>query len=303
MKVVEVSSDEEPGTAAIQSGKENTYESTTAPVTSQPEPEPEPEASIVFSQSRKRKRSLTAEVVQPIKPLLSVPTVSPIREVDIVMGDIGPEPEPETTTDVYPAPSTPQHALPQTPPKKIITPPQKTVPSPELPEFETVYLALSTPLPPPKVITPHPKTVPSTAAEQIPAPETATDVYPAPSTPQRALPQTPPKKIITPPQKTVPSPEFETVNPALSTPLLPPKVTIPLPKTLPSTAVEQIPALSKLPITPFHAMTEAELDMTVEEWVRYQIDVEYDKFRRDGERELQRFRDRAEEVRKVIEGL
>jgi len=43
--------------------------------------------------------------------------------------------------------------------------------------------------------------------------------------------------------------------------------------------------------------------MTVEEWIRYQIEVEYDKFKRDGERELARFRKRAEEVRKVIEGL
>ena len=43
--------------------------------------------------------------------------------------------------------------------------------------------------------------------------------------------------------------------------------------------------------------------MTVEEWIRYQMDVEYDKFRRDGERELQRFRNQAEEVRKGIEGL
>ncbi|KDR80791.1 hypothetical protein GALMADRAFT_222390 [Galerina marginata CBS 339.88] len=64
-----------------------------------------------------------------------------------------------------------------------------------------------------------------------------------------------------------------------------------------------IPALSKLPFTPLQALSEAELDMTVEEWIRYQMEVEYDKFRRDGERELQRFRKRAEEVRKVIEGL
>jgi len=64
-----------------------------------------------------------------------------------------------------------------------------------------------------------------------------------------------------------------------------------------------IPALSKLPFIPLNSLSEAELDMTVEEWIRYQMEVEYDKFRRDGERELQRFRKRAEEVRKVIEGL
>jgi len=67
-----------------------------------------------------------------------------------------------------------------------------------------------------------------------------------------------------------------------------------------STAVEPpvIPALSKLPFTSLQSLSEAELDMTVEEWIRYQMDVEYDKFRRDGDRELQRFRNQAEEVRK-----
>jgi CHASE1-domain containing sensor protein len=45
--------------------------------------------------------------------------------------------------------------------------------------------------------------------------------------------------------------------------------------------------------------------MTVEEWIRYQIEVEQDrfKFKRDGERELERFKKRVEEVRKAIESL
>ena len=102
--------------------------------------------------------------------------------------------------------------------------------------------------------------------EPEPELETNNHVYPAPSTPQRSLPQTPPKKVL-------------------------------------SATVELIPALSKLPSIPLHTLTEAELDMTVEEWIRYQMDVEYDKFRRDGERELQRFRNQAEKVRKAIEGL
>ncbi|KAF6761781.1 hypothetical protein DFP72DRAFT_1002723 [Ephemerocybe angulata] len=63
------------------------------------------------------------------------------------------------------------------------------------------------------------------------------------------------------------------------------------------------PPLSKLPFVPIPELTEAELDMTVEEWIRYQTEVEYDKFRRDGERELQRLRKEAERTRKVIEGL
>jgi len=185
-----------------------------------------------------------------------------------------PEPEPEMVNDVYPTPSTPERSLPQTPPK-VITPP-KTVPAVELDMVNHhVYPAPSTPEHPlpqtlsKKVITPPP-TMSSTAVEL----ETVNYVYPEASTPQPPLPRTPPKKVITPP-----------------------------PKMVLSTVVELIPALSKLPITPFHALTEPELDMTVEEWVRYQMDVEYDKFRRDGERELQRFRNQAEETRKAIEGL
>lgn len=64
-----------------------------------------------------------------------------------------------------------------------------------------------------------------------------------------------------------------------------------------------LPPLSRLPFMPLQTLTEAELDMTVEEWIRYQIEVEQDRFKRDGERELERFKKRAEEVRKVIESL
>jgi len=64
-----------------------------------------------------------------------------------------------------------------------------------------------------------------------------------------------------------------------------------------------LPFLSKLPFVPLHMLTEAELDMTVEDWIRYQMEVEYDKFKRDGERELMRFKKKAEETRRIIEEL
>ncbi|KIM44445.1 hypothetical protein M413DRAFT_442427 [Hebeloma cylindrosporum] len=64
-----------------------------------------------------------------------------------------------------------------------------------------------------------------------------------------------------------------------------------------------VPALSKLPFIPITTLSEAELDMTVEDWIRYQMDAEFDKLRRDGERELQRFRKKAEDTRKIIESL
>ncbi|KAG6812336.1 hypothetical protein H0H92_003323 [Tricholoma furcatifolium] len=80
------------------------------------------------------------------------------------------------------------------------------------------------------------------------------------------------------------------------------------PRTTASTAAPVLdpfpmPALSKVPFTRVQNLTDAELDMTVEEWIRYQMETEYDKFRRDGEREIGRFKKRAEEVRSVIEGL
>lgn len=64
-----------------------------------------------------------------------------------------------------------------------------------------------------------------------------------------------------------------------------------------------IAPLSLLPFQPLTSLTGAELDMTVEEWIRYRMDMDFDKFRRDGEREVERFKRRAEEVRKIIEGL
>ena len=326
MDVVDISSDEESGQviepgkfkSIAQSGKENTHGSTIAQVSSQPELQPE--VRIVFSQSKKSKRSLTVEVVQPNNPPPSVPTVSPIRETDIVSHI---EPEPETNNHVYSAPSTSQRSLLQTPPKvipvlsKLLVEPNNRVPSvptvspireidgvrdfePEPESNNHVFPASTTPqrslpqTPPPKVIPALSKLVvqPNNPLPSVPAvspirevdevgdvvletqPETNNHVDTIPSTPQGSLPQTPPKKVIT------------------TTP----------PKALPLTTVELIPALSKLPCIPLHTLTEAELDMTVEEWIRYQIDVEYDKFRRDGERELQRFRSQAEEVRKAIEG-
>lgn len=78
----------------------------------------------------------------------------------------------------------------------------------------------------------------------------------------------------------------------------------PAPPTKATTPEPQIlPALSRIPYLPFQTLTDAELDMTVEEWIRYQMEIEYDKLKRDGERELTRFKARAEEARKIIESL
>jgi len=64
-----------------------------------------------------------------------------------------------------------------------------------------------------------------------------------------------------------------------------------------------IPPLATDPFVDMHSLSEAEQDMTVEEWIRYQMGIEYERFKRDGERQLGMFELRAEEVRRAIETL
>lgn len=92
---------------------------------------------------------------------------------------------------------------------------------------------------------------------------------------------------------------------APSTPPRPKTPPIPVPVQESIKPMEQlfVPPLARLPFMPMHTLSGAELDMTVEEWIRYQIEVEQDRFKRDGETELEKFRKKAEEVRKVIESL
>ncbi|TFK71672.1 hypothetical protein BDN72DRAFT_428357 [Pluteus cervinus] len=93
-------------------------------------------------------------------------------------------------------------------------------------------------------------------------------------------------------------------NPALNLPSLPqPQESLIQETQQQETADYPRPPLSLLPFTPIQSLTTAELDMTVEQWIRYQMGVEFDKFKRDGERELERFKQRAEEVRRMIEEL
>lgn len=63
------------------------------------------------------------------------------------------------------------------------------------------------------------------------------------------------------------------------------------------------PPLSQEPFANLTELTDHELDMTVEEWILYQLKVEHEKFKRDGERQLELFEARAEEVRLAIEKL
>ncbi|EEB92646.1 hypothetical protein MPER_08813, partial [Moniliophthora perniciosa FA553] len=64
-----------------------------------------------------------------------------------------------------------------------------------------------------------------------------------------------------------------------------------------------IPPLSKEPFVNIEILSDEELNMTVEEWIRYQMGLEYEKFKKDGEDELDAFQRKAEEVRQAIEAL
>ncbi|KAF9075885.1 hypothetical protein BDP27DRAFT_1314669 [Rhodocollybia butyracea] len=63
-----------------------------------------------------------------------------------------------------------------------------------------------------------------------------------------------------------------------------------------------IPLSNEL-FVPTQDLSEAELSMTVEEWVRYHMQIEYVKFKEDGEREIAAFTRKAEQARKTIDAL
>ena len=50
-------------------------------------------------------------------------------------------------------------------------------------------------------------------------------------------------------------------------------------------------------------ITEEERIMTVEQWIRREIEVQYERLKRDGEAKIRLFKERAEEVRRQIEAL
>ena len=50
-------------------------------------------------------------------------------------------------------------------------------------------------------------------------------------------------------------------------------------------------------------LTEEERILTVEQWIRREIEVQYERLRRDGEAKIRLFKERAEEVRRQIEAL
>ena len=70
------------------------------------------------------------------------------------------------------------------------------------------------------------------------------------------------------------------------------------------TLVEPLPLqVNGARLTETERLTEEEGLMTVEEWIREEIEVHYERLRRDGEMKIKLFKERAEEVRRQIESL
>lgn len=76
----------------------------------------------------------------------------------------------------------------------------------------------------------------------------------------------------------------------------------PLPNTN-SDASTFFPPLALFPIPHIASLSDSEQDMTVEQWIRQEIAVQYEQLKGDGERRIEEFRGRAEEVRIRIDEL
>ena len=65
--------------------------------------------------------------------------------------------------------------------------------------------------------------------------------------------------------------------------------------------VSIIPLLSVVPLERLTALTEEESAMTIEQYIRREIDVQYQRFKEDGERRITLFKEKAAETRRIIE--
>jgi hypothetical protein len=66
---------------------------------------------------------------------------------------------------------------------------------------------------------------------------------------------------------------------------------------------EPEPPLSTSPVERMVSVTENVLDMTVEEWIRHEMSLQYGNFKADGETMIGLFKERTTEVRRIIQAL
>ena len=61
------------------------------------------------------------------------------------------------------------------------------------------------------------------------------------------------------------------------------------------------PFLSLIPVQMISALSEEESNMTIEDFIRREIELQYKQFKEDGERRIAEFKEQAAETRKTIE--
>jgi hypothetical protein len=59
--------------------------------------------------------------------------------------------------------------------------------------------------------------------------------------------------------------------------------------------------MTATPIDEIHSLSEGEMNMTVEEWIRYEMGQQFERFKMDGERMIGMFKMRTSEVKQMIQ--
>ncbi|KAL4253018.1 hypothetical protein ABKN59_002195 [Abortiporus biennis] len=75
----------------------------------------------------------------------------------------------------------------------------------------------------------------------------------------------------------------------------------PTSKSKPSLPSSIHPFLSLIPMNQLSSLSEEECNMTIEDYIRREIEVQYQLFKEDGERKIKEFRARGEEAKRTIE--
>ena len=111
-----------------------------------------------------------------------------------------------------------------------------------------------------------------------------------------------------------PPPQTPPLSPVDERPSTPPGQVI---KPQPDTKVEEkekgndeereespfTPFLANMPVAKLSSLTEEESLMTIEQWIRREIDLQYQALKADGERTIAEFMEKAERTRKTLEAL
>jgi len=86
-----------------------------------------------------------------------------------------------------------------------------------------------------------------------------------------------------------------------------PAISEPEPEPEPITASEPafpdslLPLLANMPLEKLSSLTEDEGAMTIEQYIRREIEIQYQRFKEDGERRIALFKEKAAETRRIIE--